>query len=212
MNKVYIVVRSNLLSEADGITVQSIRHSYDGASTLTFTRDIEFDTEPIFQLDDEVMCMVNGVTLFSGWLIDISPELNNNEQRTYSCADSRFKLSKITFVKNDSARVTYNSVGDLLIQAELQPILFDWSSYSEIFETNGESAYDLIFSVGKTYGEIMVDVLQTPGLISSSIISSIDTISILQMDIEAPETSFTAMSVEEVLRSIVDKAGKFGYY
>jgi len=212
MNKVYIIARSSLLNEVNGITVRSIRHSYDGASTLTFTRDIEFDTEPVFQLDDEVMCMVNGVTLFSGWLIDISPELNTNEQRTYSCADSRFKLSKITFVKNDSARVTYNSVGDLLIQTELQYILSDWNSYSEIFETGGESAYDLIFKVGKTYGEIMVDVLQTPGLIPSSVISSINTASILRMNIEAPEMSFTAMSVEEILRMIIDKAGKFGYY
>src|SRR3990167_349657 len=160
-NKVYIIIRENLLNEDNGITVQSIRHSYDGASTLAFTRDIEFDTEPIFQLDDEVACIVNGVTLFSGWLIGISPVLNTNEQRTYSCADSRYKLSKITFKKEGSARIIYNANSNFSVQWIYKELFIDFRSFPSIATNTGNpTGYDIMFNVGKTYGQIMLDVLQ----------------------------------------------------
>ena len=177
-NNVRIIVGTSVLAESDGLTVNNIRWSYDGPRTMTFTRDIRFDTDTLINLNDEVMCVINNVTMFNGWIIDIKPSLEDNEIITYECGDSRVKLAKITLKKNDSASVIYNEGNE-------GPM---------------------------TYGEIFYDIVTISGLIPDDVIASLTESEIKAMNIVSPEMSFTAVSVDEALRMITDKAGKFGFY
>lgn len=177
-NNVRIIVGTSVLAESDGVTVNNIRWSYDGPRTMTFTRDIRFDTDTLINLNDEVMCVINNVTMFNGWIIDIKPNLEDNEIVTYECGDSRVKLAKITLKKDDSASVIYNEGNE-------GPM---------------------------TYGEIFYDIVTISGLIPDDVIANLNESEIKAMNIVSPEMSFTAISVDEALRMITDKAGKFGFY
>lgn len=187
---IYLFTSSRMLTAADGISIQSIQTTLRDPRFLAFTRDIRFDEDDVFSTNDQVTVVVKGITVFTGWLLDINPSLGSTESISYRAAGPRSKLRKIIFKKNGTARVTYNAKGDRDATA---PDSTNWT-YGQIF-------YDILNGYGNT-----------DGLISNNYITKVDSTSILAMNVVAPEMDFINMTIDDCLEYIVEKAGKFGFY
>ncbi len=190
MDTILLFTADRMLSKTDGIKIDSVRTSFDGARYLSFSRDIRFDEDNVFANNDVVSLSINGTTVFTGWILDHDPSLDTNEAIGYRAAGPRVKLGQIIYRKDGSAVVTYNEGGDADTSAP------DGAAW--------------------TFGQIFLDIVNgydnVNGLIPGNVIAEIDKDSILAMNAEAPEIIFSGMSVDDCLRYIIHQAGKFGFF
>jgi len=177
MTAIRLITPSRMVSKTDGFVFNSVRVSFDGPRTMAFWHDIRFD-EGYINTGDKVSLAINGVTVFTGWVLDQDPMLSNNEQIAFRAVGPRARLATVIHKRDGTANVIYNA------------------------DDEREES-----TVGWTYAQIFDDIVSR---VSNEFIAS--TTGIEGMDTVAPETAFVSMSVDDCLRYIVEKAGKFGFY
>lgn len=88
-----LITPNRMMSKDDGIIFRELRRSFDGPRSFSFAHDIRFD-QAMIDNGDKVSLVVNGRTMFSGWVVDHDPALaDQSEVIEYRAVGPRARLA-----------------------------------------------------------------------------------------------------------------------